>query len=200
MHRIMFFISNFPSFQHGRKRYVKLTAGLIRHAIYIVAYTANITSLLIGWLTDWLTDRLTDLLTDLLTDWLTDWLFDWLTETVMGRLVDCCWPILLNLQANVLMMWVLPVLCHFFLTNWWCGWLIDDQFRPSLPIMTKWIQGQPGWIVKLADWVSHQLTDQLIDWFSGELANWEIDSWFRAGWKAYWPIHCLNVFIGSIFL
>ena len=106
----------------------------------------------------------------------------------------------LNLQANVLTLWVLPVLCRFFLTNWWCGWLIDDQFRLSLPIMTEWIQGQPGWIVKLADWVSHQLTDWLIDWLSGELANWEIDSWFRACWKAYWPIHCLNVFIGSIFL
>ena len=39
-----------------------------------------------------------------------------------------------------------------------------------LPIMTEWIQGQPGWIVKLADLVSHQLTDWLIDWLSGELA------------------------------
>ena len=53
MHRIMFFVSNFFSFQHGRKRDVKLSAGFIRHAIYFVAYTANITSLLIGWLTDW---------------------------------------------------------------------------------------------------------------------------------------------------
>ena len=44
----MFFVSNFPSFQLGRKRDVKLTAGLIRHTIYVVAYTANITSLLIG--------------------------------------------------------------------------------------------------------------------------------------------------------
>ena len=30
MHRIMFFVSNIFSFQHGRKRDVKLTVGLIR--------------------------------------------------------------------------------------------------------------------------------------------------------------------------
>ena len=30
MHRIMFFVSNFFSFQHGRKRDVKVTVGLIR--------------------------------------------------------------------------------------------------------------------------------------------------------------------------
>ena len=110
-------------------------------------------TLLIYWLADWLTWH-ADRLTDLLTYWLTDWLFDWLAETVMSRLVDCCWPMLLNLQANVLTTWVLPVVT-FFLTNWWCGWLIDDQFRLSVRIMTEWIQGQPGWIVNLADWVSH---------------------------------------------
>ena len=79
------FVSNFSSYRHRRKRDVKLTAGLIRHAIYIVAYTANINSLLIGWLADWLTDWLTDWHadgltdppTDLLTDWLTVWRTDW---------------------------------------------------------------------------------------------------------------------------
>ena len=74
------FASNFSSYLHRRKRDVKLTAGLIRHAIYIVAYTANINSLLIGWLTDWLTDRLTDRLTCWWTDWPTDWLADWLID------------------------------------------------------------------------------------------------------------------------
>ena len=104
------------------------------------------------WLTDWLTDsliyRLSDWLSDLLTDFSTHWLTDWLTcwetewltgrmtdglsETVTGRLVDCCKPVLLNLQANLLTMWVLPGLYHCFLTDWWWkryGWLIDYWFR-----------------------------------------------------------------------
>ena len=60
---------------------------------------------LIDWLTDWLTIWLASWLTDWLACWLTDWLADGLTdwptfwmmtdglfETIMGRLVDCCWP------------------------------------------------------------------------------------------------------------
>ena len=72
---------------------------------------------LIDWLTCWLTVWPTDWLTDLLTCWETEWLTgrirDGLSEIVMGRLVDCCWPVLLNLQANFLTMWVL-----FIITAW----------------------------------------------------------------------------------
>ena len=120
---------------------------------------------LVYWLVDWLTD----LLTDLLTDWLTDWLFDWLTETVMGRLVDCCWPMLLNLQANVLTTWVLPVLCHFFLTNWWCGWLVDDQFRLSLPLL--WLNEYRVSLAGLLSWLTGLVASYLTDWLTDSLEN-----------------------------
>ena len=60
---MLLFFLNFPT-NMGMKRGVKLTVGKIRHAIYIVAYTANITNSLACWLADWLTK---------LTYWLTDW-------------------------------------------------------------------------------------------------------------------------------
>lgn len=126
------------------------------------------------WLTDWLTDslidRLADWLSDLLTDFSTHWLTDWLTcwetewltgrmtdglsETVMGRLVDCCWPVLLNLQANLLTMWVLPGLYHFFLTDcWWkrYGWLVLYWFRLCYQ---SWLNEY-----RVRAWLLHWLTD-----------------------------------------
>ena len=110
--------------------------------------TCWMTDLLTHWLADLLTDCLTYWLTFQLTDWLrltdrltcweTDWLtgrmIDGLSETVMGGLVVCCWPVLQKLQANFLTMWVLPGLYHCFLTDWWWkryGWLIVFWFRLS---------------------------------------------------------------------
>lgn len=127
------------------------------------------------WLTDWLTDsliyRLADWLSDLLTDFqLTDWLTDlltcweteWLTgrmtdglsETVTGRLVDCCKPVLLNLQANFLTMWVLPGRYHCFLTDWWWkryGWLIVYWF---ILCYQSWLNEY-----RFRAWLLHWLTD-----------------------------------------
>ena len=125
-------------------------------------------------LTDWLTYWLTDLLTDCLTYWLTFQLTDWLTylhaeklsdwqvewqnnglfETVIGRLVDCCWPVLQNLQAKLLTMWVLPGLYHCFLTDWWWkryGWLIDYWFRLC---SQSWLNEY-----RVRAWLLHWLTD-----------------------------------------
>ena len=100
-----------------------------------------------GWMTDWvmadwLTDLQTDRLTDLLTCWMTDcdrlacwvteglkgWMTDDLSVTVMGRLVDCCWP-------GLLVGWLSS---HCFL-------LIDDEMvdelitSTDLPITTEWL-------------------------------------------------------------
>ena len=120
------FVSNFSSYLHRRKRDVKLTAGLIRHTIYIVAYTANINSLLIGWLADWLTDWPTDPPTDLLTDWLTVWL-----KTVVG------------------------ILAHSFsqwrtdrLTLWLNEWLTRLHFSLGAEKLTHWLDdlAPTGWL------------------------------------------------------
>ena len=122
-----------------------------------------LTNWLIDWPTCWLTVWLTDWLFNWLTDWLTCWETEWLTgrmtdglsETVMGRLVDCCRPVLLNLQANFLTMWVLPGLYHCFLTDLmmkeiWLTYCLLVQ--TLLPIMTEWIQDQ-GLSVTLANWL-----------------------------------------------
>ena len=106
-----------------------LTYGL---TVWLTDWLADwLTYWLIDWLTCWLTVWPTDWLFNSLTDWLTDWLTCWetewltsrmtdgLSEKVMGRLVDCYRPVLLNLQANFLTMWVLPGLYHSFLTDWW---------------------------------------------------------------------------------
>ena len=126
------------------------------------------TQWLFDWLTDWLTYWPTDWLTNWLTIWPTDWLFNWLTHWLTDWLADwhtymlsdwltdmqnyrwSFWDsrgqiswLLLKLQANFLTIWVLPVLLHCFLTDWWwkrCGWLFDYLFR--LTIMTESIQGK----------------------------------------------------------
>ena len=128
------------------------------------------TDCLTDWLTDSLIDRLADCMCDLLTDfsthWLTDlltcWETEWLTgrmtnglfETVVSSLVDCCWPVLLNLQANFLTMWVLPGLYHCFLTDWWWkryGWLVDYWFRLR---SQSWLNEY-----RVRAWLLHWLTD-----------------------------------------
>ena len=106
------------------------------------------------WLTVWPTDWLTDLLTCWETEWLTGRIRDGLSEIVMGRLVDCCWPVLLNLQANFLTMWVLPGLYHCFLTDWWWkryGWLIVYWFTLCYQ---SWLNEY-----RLRGWLLHWLTD-----------------------------------------
>ena len=128
--------------------------------------TVWLTDSLIYRLADWLSDLLTDFSTHWLTDWLTDWLTcwetEWLTgrmadglcETVMGRLVDCCWPVLLNLLANFLTTWVLPGLYHCFLTDWWWkryGWLIVYWFTLCYQ---SWLNEY-----RLRGWLLHWPTD-----------------------------------------
>ena len=75
------------------------------------------------WPTDWLFNSLTDWLTYLhaekLSDWQVEWQMVFLRQSWVARLVDCSRPVLLNLQANFLTMWVLPGLYHCFLTDWW---------------------------------------------------------------------------------
>ena len=103
------------------------------------------------WLTVWPTDWLTDLLTCWETEWLTGRIRDGLSEIVMGRLVDCCWPVLLNLQANFLTMWVLPGLYHCFLTEKRYGWLIVYWFTLCYQ---SWLNEY-----RLRGWLLHWLTD-----------------------------------------
>ena len=118
------------------------------------------------WPTDWLFNSLTGWLTDWLTDWFTCWETEWLTgrvtdglsETVMGRLVDCCWPVLLNLQANFLTMWVLPGLYHFFLTDWWWkryGWLVVYWFRLCYQSWLNEYRVRPDFYI---GWLTNHLT------------------------------------------
>ena len=115
---------------------------------------------LIDWPTCWLTVWPTDWLTDLLTCWETEWLAgrttDGLSETVMRGLVDCCWPVPLNLQANFLTIFVSLARSLSLFSDWlmmkeiWltCCLLVQTL----LPIMTEWIQGQAV-TVTLADWL-----------------------------------------------
>ena len=96
------------------------------------------------WLTDWLTIWLACWLTDWLTCWLTDWLADWLTdwptfwmmtdglfETIVGRLVDCCWPGLrTGCPSNY---WVPLGSSHCFPTmKWLKNWLLVQTYQSWL--------------------------------------------------------------------
>ena len=116
---------------------------------------AWLTTMLKYWLTDWLADWLTDYLAglltdwliDLLTDWLTDWLADWLTdwppfwmmtdglfETIMGRLVDCCWPGLrIGWPSDY---WVSRGFFSLFSNNEMVEELITST---DVPIVTEWL-------------------------------------------------------------
>ena len=114
-----------------------------------------LTDLLTNWLTYWLINYLTYWLTVQLADWLTDWLADWHTYMLSDWLTDMqnyrwsFWDshgqiswLLLKLQANFLTIWVLPVLLHCFLTDWWwkgCGWLFDYLFRLNQYRVRVWL-------------------------------------------------------------
>ena len=128
--------------------------------------TVWLTDSLIYRLADWLSDLLTDFSTHWLTDWLTDlhaeklsdWQVEWqmvfLRQSWVARLVDCSRPVLLNLQANFLTMWVLPGLYHCFLTDWWWkryGWLIVYWFTLCYQ---SWLNEY-----RLRGWLLHWPTD-----------------------------------------
>ena len=147
------FASNFSSYLHRRKRDVKLTAGLIRHAIYIVAYTANINSLLIGWLADWLTnwltdwhaDGLTDPPTDLLTDWLTVWLTDWDSRGHTSSFILS----LKDWQADSLTQWMtyqVTLLCGGWEANSLVQWF-STHWLTVLGLTDQLITSQKQWLI-----------------------------------------------------
>ena len=190
------FVSTFSSYRHRRKRDVKLTAGLIRHAIYIVAYTANINSLLIGWLTDWLTDWPTEWQTDMLMDWLThrltcwltDWLFDWLTETVIGILAHsfCHWRTdrltlicqradsltqLMTYQVTLLSGgWEANSLVRWFSTHWLTVLGLTDQLITS---QKQWLIDSTVWWLTNEHWLNES---EQTCWLSTGLTVKFIDS------------------------
>ena len=101
---------------------------------------------LAGWITDWhsecltywLTCWLTDCLAGLLTDWHdgpTFWMMtDGLFETIMDRLVDCCWP---GLQTGWPSdYWVPRGFFSLFSNNEMVEELITST---DVPIVTQWL-------------------------------------------------------------
>ena len=90
---------------------------------------------LASWLTDWLACWLTDWLADGLTDWPTFWMMtDGLFETIMGRLVDCCWPGLWTGWPSDY--WVPWGFFSLFSNNEMVEELITST---DVPIVTEWL-------------------------------------------------------------